>query len=259
MTQKEEENKMLETSDVKITWRNINQVTDLATNPTYDTKYSAQNYSPEQVDLNISEGTGAWCLDTMVRHKDLMTARERIKGDRDAGKSYEDELREMKRITGGKLFKAGQVRIGKSIFKIHQENRTKEEEDARKKRTKKNQEYSACVAAASTLLASGVNHETKITRKQLKILIAPYKRKEDPAVPSRKADLLEYYLAIRHRPLRNVYPVNDALESNEDNDEDAEDFAVDESEDQSELAAAMLSLSEYSSENLEDNVEPMSV
>ena len=44
----------------------------------------------------MSEGTGAWCLDNMVRHKDLMTARERIKGDRDEGKSYKDELREMK-------------------------------------------------------------------------------------------------------------------------------------------------------------------
>ena len=94
-----------------------------------------------------------------------MTARERIKGDRDAGKSYKDELKEMKHITGGKLFKVGQVRIGKSIFQVHQENHKREQEDARKKRTKENQEYSACVAAASDLLASGVNPETKITLK----------------------------------------------------------------------------------------------
>ena len=207
----------------------------------------------------MSEGTGAWCLDTMVRHKDLMTARERINGDRDSGKSYKDEFREMKRTTGGKLFKVGQVCIGKSIFKIHQGNRTKEEDDARKKRTKENQEYSACVAAALTLLASGVHPETKITLKWLKILIAPYKRKYDILVSQRKCDLLKYHLLIRHRPLRNVYLINDSLEWNEDDDEDAEDFAVDESGEQSELAAAMLSLSEYSSENLEENVEPMSV
>ena len=62
MTQKEKENEMLETSDVRITWRNITQVTDLATTPTYDTKYSVQNYLPKQVDINMSEGTGAWRL-----------------------------------------------------------------------------------------------------------------------------------------------------------------------------------------------------
>ena len=75
----------------------------------------------------------------------------------------------------------------------------------------------------------------------------------------KKSGLLDYYLSIRHRPLKNIYPIDDALESNEDNDEDAEGFAVEEPEEQSELAAAMLSLSEYSLGNLGENVEPMSV
>ena len=165
----------------------------------------------------------------------------------------------MKCITGGKLFKGGQLRIGKFIFKIHQEKRTKEDEDTQKKRTKENQEYSDCVSAASTLIASGVNSETKITLKQLEIIMSPYKRKDEILVSQRKCALLEYYLIIRHRPLQNFYPINDALESNEDKDKDVEDFSVDESEEQSELAAAIMSLSEYSSENLEETVEPMRI
>ena len=62
-------------------------MTDLTTTPTYETKYAEESYSPDKFDINMSEGTGAWCLEKIVRNKDLMIARESIKGDRDAGKS----------------------------------------------------------------------------------------------------------------------------------------------------------------------------
>ena len=60
MTTKEKETEMLETSDVKISWRNINKITDLAKNPTYETKYSAPKYLPEQVDLNMACSRVRW-------------------------------------------------------------------------------------------------------------------------------------------------------------------------------------------------------
>lgn len=60
--------------------------------------------------------------------------------------------------------------------------------------------------------------------------------------------------------MQNVFPINDALESNEDDDKEVEDFEEDEfNKEQSELTTVMQPLSEQLSDNVEDNVEPVSV
>ena len=49
-----------------------------------------------------------------------------------------------------------------------------------------------------------MNPDNPKTIKQIKILIAPYKQKEDGALPVHKSPLLQYYHSIRRRPLRDV-------------------------------------------------------
>ena len=250
------------TSDVTIVWHCMHKIMDLATSPTYEAKYVQQEFSPQQVEVNMVGGTAAWCLKTLVRQDDLMTARERIKADRGQGTTYEEELRAMKRITGGKLFKVGQVRIGKTIFQIHKDNDQEKKCIAQVKSAKENMDYAACVAAATDLIASGVNPDNPRTIKQLKILIAPYKRKEDSALPIHKSQLLEYYHTICLRPSKDVLlphahtnddpndDPNDDIELT--GDEEVEAFeGYDSNTEANDLATAMLSLAEYSTENIE--------
>ena len=108
------------------------------------------------------------------------------------------------------------------------------------------------------MLASGINLEQNITLKQLNILIAPYKRKENPTLPQQKAELLEYYLSIRDHPLQSFQTPNadtdDLLETNGVANVNNVNGSVSDC-DENELATTMLSLSEYSGEN----VEPVSI
>ena len=131
----------------------------------------------------MAEGIAGWCLKTIVRHSDLMTARAHIKEDRDRGKTFEEQLREMKCFTGGKLLKLQQVRIAKPLLTIFRENIAEQTRKAKEKSDKELQDYIKCVQAASDLLESGINPDQKINIKQLKILIAPYRLKEDPQLP----------------------------------------------------------------------------
>lgn len=169
----------------------------------------------------------------------------------------------MKCITDGKLFKVGQVRIGKTIFKIHKENDQEKKCIAQVKSAKENMDYAACVAAASYLIASSMNPDNPKTIKQLKILIALYKRKEDSLLPIHKAQILEYYHTIRLRPLQDVLlphaHTNDDPNDDPNDDleltgyEEVESFeGYDSNTEYNDLATAMLSLAEYSTKNIED-------
>ena len=90
MTQKEKDKEKLVTSDVTSVWHYMHEVMYQATSPTYEAKYFQQQFSPQQVEVNMVGGTAAWYLKTIVRQDDLMTAREHIKEDRGQGKTYEE-------------------------------------------------------------------------------------------------------------------------------------------------------------------------
>ena len=47
--------------------------------------------------VNFSDGTTAFCLDKLVLKHDLMTARERIKDNREEGLLMDTELKKIKR------------------------------------------------------------------------------------------------------------------------------------------------------------------
>ena len=82
-------------------------------------------------------GISAWCLDNIVRQEDLMSAHKRIKNDAGKEKTLEEQLQEMKNIAGGKLFKMGNICVGKTVFQVRKENSEKAEHERQENNTKR--------------------------------------------------------------------------------------------------------------------------
>ena len=200
MTTVEKENESLDTSRGIIPSHLMHNSTDLVAVPTFDPALAIVPYRSEQQVVNFSSGTAAFCLDKMVSTHDLMTARERIKENRDEGLAMSDKLKKIKTITAGQLFKAKGCRIGKDIFQIHKENMAKDLHEQQTSLRKRKDEYEAHLAASAQLLATGKDINS-MTNKELTVLIRPLKRKEDGAMPTRKTDLLAKYIQWKERPL----------------------------------------------------------
>ena len=158
--------------------------------------------------LNFSEGTAACCLESIVRHSDLMEAREKIKVRRDEGKNLKEQLREGKKVTAGRAFKGGTCRLGQTIFDVVKENRDKRTQIDQAKIGKAREVFNKKVAAAATIKALG-KPVTDLTVMQLKILLAPLKRKGDTAMPSKRADVLT---RLAQWESRGALPVEEELD-----------------------------------------------
>ena len=158
-----------------------------------------QRFTPEEETLNYSSGVAAFFLDVMVQQEDLMSACERIKMDRETGKTLEEQLQAMKKLTAGNLFKTGNVRVGKTVFQARKQNAEAARVD-RQKYEKKRQEQEAMVIAAEELLATGVDPNNPKTIKNTKILLAPFKRKGKKALWKHKKDLIALWFTLRNRP-----------------------------------------------------------
>ena len=65
------------------------EVTDVVTVPTYNPKYATETVEAEREIFNFSSGMATFCIDEIVQNQDLMSARERIKSDREKGKILE--------------------------------------------------------------------------------------------------------------------------------------------------------------------------
>ena len=57
--------------------------------------------STQQPSLNFSSGAASLCLDTIMTFEDLQKARERIKKEKEDGKSVTQKLKESAKITAG--------------------------------------------------------------------------------------------------------------------------------------------------------------
>ena len=162
--------------------------TSAALVPTSTTLIAA--YSEPKEYLNYRGGTAAFCLDRIVQHNDLMESRERIKREYKDGKSIEKMIDEQKgAFSAGKAFSVGLVRIGKTVF----DRVTKHTEEMKKAEQKRNEAARLVMAdmvkKANEVKALG-KEANALTIAQIKVLLAPLKRKGDKALPSKKVDLL---------------------------------------------------------------------
>ena len=92
------------------------------------------------------------------------------------------------------------MRVGKTVFQARKQNVEAAAREDRQRYEKKRQEHKAMVTAAEELLATGVDPNNPKTIKHLKILLAPFKRKGNKALPKHKNDIFALWYTLRHRP-----------------------------------------------------------
>ena len=162
---------------------------------------------------NFSSGIASWCLDMIVQDHDINAARGRIKQNMETGKSLKDKLNESKKITAGRLFKAGSCRIGQTIFDIHKERRTKQKQDNIAAQTKAKNIYLLSISQADEVHRLEPD-ATKWNTADLKVVLKSLKTKEDGAMPKTKDKMLQSYYLWKDRP-RMSFAVPDSLEVEE--------------------------------------------
>ena len=86
--------------------------------------------------MNFSSGTAAASLDDIVQSNDLMEARGRIKVRRNQGQEFVEEMKILKGLSTGKIFKLGKCRIGETVFQVVKENAAQKNREIREKQAK---------------------------------------------------------------------------------------------------------------------------
>ena len=67
--------------------------------PTYDLTYHNNPALDTSPTLNLTTGTAAFCLDSIVQYKDLIELCERIKNRRENGKTIQNLVKETSRVS----------------------------------------------------------------------------------------------------------------------------------------------------------------
>ena len=154
----------------------------------YSTLDSTTTTSTEK--LNYSHGRAAMCLDSIISHGDLIKARERIRSEKSEGKTIIKRMKMQKgAITVGKLFNAGLCRIEKTVFDIVSQNKKNIKKATEEKGKAARIALQEKITKANAVWGLGIARD-KLTNAQLKILLAPFKRQGDAAIPTKKADML---------------------------------------------------------------------
>ena len=124
------------------------------------------------------------------------------------GKLLAQKLQEAKRITSGILFKTCETnRLGADVFAACKESVNKKEEETIKKIKAEEKEYLQLKEKADEIISSSTNIE-KLSNEKLKLILKSLKRNGDPALPTKKKDMLELYKEWKLRkPRKFVYPV----------------------------------------------------
>ena len=63
-------------------------------------------------DVSISKGNDSFCITSIIQHKDMLEAREKIQKQEAKGLGLRDRLKKSKKLTAGVLYKNGSARIG---------------------------------------------------------------------------------------------------------------------------------------------------
>ena len=124
------------------------------------------------------------------------------------GKLLAQKLQKAKRITPGILFKTFETnQLGANVFPACKENINKKEEETTQKTKAEEKQYLKQKEKADEIISSATNIE-KLSNEKLKLILKSLKRNGDPALPTKKKDMLELYKEWKLRkPRKFVYPV----------------------------------------------------
>ena len=156
--------------------------------------------------LNFSSTTTAFCVDALVQTEDLMKSRERIKDEQAKGKELREQLQSVKKLTAGKLFKAGTTRLGSTLLQVHEENLLKQGIKDAERLKKEAEKYEEMVIKAKEIMDRNVPFD-KLKVSEMKIVLAPLKRQGDKW-PTKRKDLIELYPKVKDRPPKVFEKVN---------------------------------------------------
>ena len=119
-------------------------------NDSSSTIMSIHNNLPNE--LNFSSGMSGFCLQSILSEEMLQNARSRINESIDKGKILKDHIKKSKSLSAGIIFKAGQLRLGKTVFDIHKENLREKKRKMNAKIRNCEKTYTANVALAEAVL-----------------------------------------------------------------------------------------------------------
>ena len=174
-------------------------------------------------DLNFNNSVSSYCLKSIISQDLIHETREKINDDMNTGKSLKEKLKESKRISSGIIFKAGSVRLGKTVFDIHKENQEEKKQEMIKKVKKDEKEYFENIAKAKAVFEKKTDLES-MTIKELTAICKPLKTKDDGKMPTKKKDLILKYKEWNGRPVPS-FDVSHLL--NDSNDDNCNDVDID--------------------------------
>ena len=155
------------------------------------------NYTDISKKLNYSRSTSAFCVDALLQNEDLMKSRERIKKESKKGKCLREQIKDVKRLTAGKLFKMGTTRLGKSLLDVHKENVANEYMKQKDKLLKEKIKYDESMAKGKEILDKNIPFD-KLKLKEMHLVLAPLKRKGDKW-PTKRKELIKLYPQVKDR------------------------------------------------------------
>ena len=124
-----------------------------------------------------------------------MKSRERIRDKKNKGKDVREQLKSVKKLTAGKLFKVGSTRLEKSLLYIHHENSRKEFIKERDRLIKEKAKYDESVVKAREILDKDISFE-KLKVEEMHQVLAPLKRKGEK-LPNKRKDLIALYPQVK--------------------------------------------------------------
>ena len=137
-------------------------------------------------ELNFSSGMSGFCLQSILSQQMLQNARSKLNETIDKGKILKDHIKKTKALSAGIIFKAGEVRLGKTVFDVHKHN-LKEKKKKLNEKTKKDEKiYLENVAKAKAIFETNKTLED-MTIKELTTICKPLKQKEDGKMPKKKS------------------------------------------------------------------------
>ena len=168
---------------------------------TYEQKFLIKSLE-ENKELNFGNGVSKYCLESLVSSQQLQTARENVKKQVQEGKSLQERLESLKKISAGKIFKAGTNQIGQTIFDLKRDNDAKAKSEAEKAKRDRKEEFCRKVLAILPIIEKNREQEyINWTNADLKLMVRFLKQKpDDEKLPKEnKALMCQYVDKYKHR------------------------------------------------------------
>ena len=171
--------------------------------------------------LNLSQGFAGSCLEDIVQAADRQGVRDKIQEKKKEGETALERLSVTKKVTAGIIFKCNRGRLNGDVHVVVQDHKNKKKEVDEKKKEDKRREWRKKREKVTQVRQETAGKDPKHwTVSQLKTMVAYKKTKEDPAIPTTKARLLDRWLLTSVRPTPPSTPVSSDNEGDDGSEED---------------------------------------